>query len=114
VSYKRTTKSLAEIGHELDGAYLVETSIRAEGGHLRITSKLIRVSDQVQIWSASYDSEPSSMLAFQRELSAAIAEQVHLHLSPARLSALAPAIRRARELDPLLAHTPGALLASGV
>ena len=89
MSYKRATKSLAEIGHELDAAYLIESSIRAEGGHLRITSKLIRVSDQVQIWSASYDSEPNSMLAFQRELSAAIAEQVHLHLSPDRLSALA-------------------------
>jgi DNA-binding winged helix-turn-helix (wHTH) protein len=89
MSYKRTTISLAEIGRELSAAYLIESSIRAEGGHLRITSKLIRVSDQVQIWSASYDSEPNSMLAFQRELSAAIAEQVHLHVSPDRLSALA-------------------------
>ncbi len=89
MTYKRTTKSLAEIGRELRAAYLIESSIRAEGGRLRITSKLIRVSDQVQIWSASYDSEPSSMLAFQRELSAAIAAQVHLRLSPDRLSALA-------------------------
>jgi DNA-binding winged helix-turn-helix (wHTH) protein/tetratricopeptide (TPR) repeat protein len=89
MSYKRTTKSLAKIGRELAAAFLIESSIRAEGGHLRITSKLIRVSDQVQIWSASYDSEPSSMLAFQRELSAAIAEQVHLRLSPDRLNALA-------------------------
>src|SRR5580704_3070411 len=89
LSYKRTTKSLAKIGRELAAAFLVESSIRAEGGLLRITSRLIRVSDQVQIWSASYDSEPSSMLAFQRELSAAIAEQVHLRLSPDRLSALA-------------------------
>jgi DNA-binding winged helix-turn-helix (wHTH) protein/tetratricopeptide (TPR) repeat protein len=89
MSYKRTTKSLAEIGRELDAAYLIESSIRAEGGRLRITSKLIRVSDQVQIWSASYDSEPSSLLTFQRELSAAIAKQVHLRLSPDRLNALA-------------------------
>ncbi len=89
MAYKRTTKSVAEIGRDLAAAYLIEGSIRAEGGRLRITSKLIRVSDQVQIWSASYDSEPSSMLAFQRELSAAIAEQVHVHLSPDRLSALA-------------------------
>lgn len=89
MSYKRTTKSLAEIGRELDAAYLIESSMRAEGGRLRITSKLIRVSDQVQIWSASYDSEPSSMLTFQRELSAAIAKQVHLRLSPDRLNALA-------------------------
>jgi DNA-binding winged helix-turn-helix (wHTH) protein/tetratricopeptide (TPR) repeat protein len=88
MSYKRTTKSLAEIGKELNATYLVESSLRAEGDRLRITSKLIRVQDQIQIWSASYDSEPGSMLALQRELSTAIAEQVRLTLSPERLRAL--------------------------
>ncbi len=88
MTYKRSTKSLAEIGKELDAAYLVESSLRAEGLHLRITSKLIRVRDQLQIWSASYDSEPGSMLALQRELSKAIAEQIRLTLSPERLRAL--------------------------
>lgn len=89
MSYKRTTKPVAEIGRELDAGYVVESSIRAEGARLRITSKLIRVRDQVQVWAASYDSEPSRMLAFQRELSAVIAEQVRLRLSPERLTALA-------------------------
>jgi DNA-binding winged helix-turn-helix (wHTH) protein/Flp pilus assembly protein TadD len=89
MSYKRTTKTLAEIGRELDASYLIESSLRAEGDRLRITSKLIRVRDQLQIWSASYDSEPSSLLTFQRELGTAIAEQVRLRLSPARLNALA-------------------------
>ena len=89
MSYKRTAKTLAEIGRELDASYLIESSLRAEGDRLRITSKLIRVRDQLQIWSASYDSEPSSLLTFQRELGTAIAEQVRLRLSPARLHALA-------------------------
>jgi TolB-like protein len=89
VAYKRSTKSLPEIGKELDASYLVESSLRAEGVHLRITSKLIRVRDQLQLWSASYDSEPDSMLALQRELSKAIAEQIRLTLSPERLRALA-------------------------
>jgi DNA-binding winged helix-turn-helix (wHTH) protein/tetratricopeptide (TPR) repeat protein len=80
MSYKRTTKTLAEIGRELDASYLIESSLRAEGDRLRITSKLIRVRDQLQIWSASYDSEPSSLLTFQRDW---------LRLSPARLNALA-------------------------
>jgi DNA-binding winged helix-turn-helix (wHTH) protein/Tfp pilus assembly protein PilF len=88
MSYKRTTKTLADIGRELDASYLIESSLRAEGPRLRITSKLIRVPDQLQIWSASFDSEPSSLLAFQRDLSIAIAEQVRLRLSPARLTAL--------------------------
>ena len=61
---------------------MVESSVRAEGARLRITSRLIRVRDQVQVWAASYDSEPSSMLAFQRELGTAIAEQIRLRLSP--------------------------------
>jgi DNA-binding winged helix-turn-helix (wHTH) protein len=47
--YKRTTKTLAEIGRELDATHLVESSLRAEGGRLRITSKLIRAKDQVHL-----------------------------------------------------------------
>ena len=86
--YKRTTKSLAEIGRELGADYLVESSIRAEGQRLRITSKLIRAHDQLQVWSASYDREPISILGLQRELSTAIAEQIRLRLSPDRLSGL--------------------------
>src|SRR5438874_1171031 len=96
-AYKRTTKSLAEIGRELDAAYLVESSVRAEGERLRIRSNLIRARDQVQIWSASYDSEPSSILEFQCKLSTAIAEQIHLRLSPERLTALARRLTRNAE-----------------
>jgi tetratricopeptide (TPR) repeat protein len=43
----------------------------------------------MQIWSDSYDRAASSLLAVQRELSTAIAQQVRLRLSPERLSALA-------------------------
>jgi TolB-like protein/DNA-binding winged helix-turn-helix (wHTH) protein/tetratricopeptide (TPR) repeat protein len=88
MSYKGTKKSLATIGRELGVDYLVESSIRAEGTRLRITSKLIRVSDQTQIWTESYDREPSSMLGLQQELSTAIAGQVRLRLSPERREAL--------------------------
>jgi TolB-like protein/Flp pilus assembly protein TadD len=89
MAYKRTTKTVAEIGRELDATYLIESSLRAEGERLRITCKLIRVRDQVQVWSESYDSEPRSLLTFQRELSGAISQQVRLRLSPDRLYGLA-------------------------
>ena len=87
--YKGTTKSIAEIGRELRADYLVESSIRGESGRLRITSRLIRVRDQSQVWSESYDREPISMLGLQRGVSTAIAEQIRLRISPERLSALA-------------------------
>ncbi|MDH4063665.1 MAG: winged helix-turn-helix domain-containing protein [Acidobacteriota bacterium] len=87
--YKGTTKSAAEIGRELGADYLVESSVRAEDSRLRVTSTLVRVRDQVQVWSQSYDREPTSVLGLQRELSRAIAEQVRLRLSPGRLEAMA-------------------------
>jgi tetratricopeptide (TPR) repeat protein len=46
------------------------------------------VRDQVQLWSQSYNRAPTSMLGFQQELSAALAEQIQFRLSPDRLNAL--------------------------
>ena len=87
-AYRRTTKTLAEIGRELGAQYLVESSIRSEGGRLRITSKLIRAADQAQVWSAAFDNEPGSLLELQRELCRVLATQIHLKLSPQWLDAI--------------------------
>jgi TolB-like protein/DNA-binding winged helix-turn-helix (wHTH) protein/Tfp pilus assembly protein PilF len=89
LAYKGTRKSLADIGRELGADYLVEGSIRTEGKQLRITCRLVRVRDQRQVWSASYDREPTSVIGLQRELSTAICGQIRLRLSPERLDALA-------------------------
>ncbi len=94
MAYKRTKKSLAEVGRELGAGLLLESSVRGEGKRLRITSRLIRVNDQVQIWSESFDRAPESMLEFQCELSRAIVRGVRLRLSPERVDALA--IRQTR------------------
>ena len=87
--YKGGNKNLATIGRELGATYVVENTLRGENELLRITSRLIRTRDQTQLWAASYDSEPGSILAFQRELSVTIAEEIRLRLSPERLTALA-------------------------
>ena len=80
--YKGTTKTAVEIGQELSVDYLVESTIRAEGGRLRVTATLIRVRDQEHVWSQSYEREPTSLLGLQQELSTAIAEQIRVRLSP--------------------------------
>ncbi len=89
LAYKHTRKSLAEIGRELSADYLMEGSIRAEGTGLRITSRLVRVRDQTQVWSAPFEPQRTSVLGLQKEISTAIAEQIQLRLSPERLDALA-------------------------
>jgi TolB-like protein/DNA-binding winged helix-turn-helix (wHTH) protein/Flp pilus assembly protein TadD len=86
--YRGTTKTAAEIGQELSVDYLVEGSIREEGGQVRVTAKLIRVRDQEYVWSKSYERAHSSLLGLQQELSLAIAEQIRLRLSPDRANVL--------------------------
>lgn len=87
-AYRKTTKALTDIGRELGAQYLVESSIRSEGGRLRITSKLIRAADRAQVWSATFDNEPRSLLELQRELCGVLATQIHLTLSPQWLDAI--------------------------
>ena len=97
MSYKGSAKGIDEIGRELSVDYLVASSIRAEGGRLRVTAKLIRVRDQEHVWSRSYDREPTSLLGLQQELSTAIAEQIRFRLSSERVDALAR--RQTRSAD---------------
>ena len=56
---------------------------------MRVTATLIRVRDQEHVWSQSYEREPTTLLGLQQELSTAIASQIRLRLSPARVNALA-------------------------
>jgi TolB-like protein/DNA-binding winged helix-turn-helix (wHTH) protein/Tfp pilus assembly protein PilF len=89
LAYRGTTKSLTEIGRELQATHLVESSLRTDGTRVRLTTRLVRAADQVQLWSQSFDREPSRMLDMQQELSRAVVEQIRLRVTPARATALA-------------------------
>ncbi len=78
----RSGLSTADIGRELGVDFVVSSSLRAEQSKIRVTSRLLRVSDSAEIWTATFDRELTSTLGLQRELSIAIAEQVRLRLSP--------------------------------
>lgn len=79
--YKGSSKTVSEIGRELSVDYLVESSIRAEGTRMRVTTTLIRVTDQEHIWSQSYERELKSLLGLEQELSTAIAHQIRFRLA---------------------------------
>jgi DNA-binding winged helix-turn-helix (wHTH) protein/cytochrome c-type biogenesis protein CcmH/NrfG len=88
IAYKPLGVSAARAGHDLGATYVVEGSLRREGGHARVTATLVRTGDQASIWTASFDSEPTSVLEFQRELANVIAQQVRLRLDERRLAVL--------------------------
>jgi len=80
-AYKGTNKTIAQIGHELGVDYVLEGSVRREGGVARISAQLIRVKDQVHLWAHNYDRETGGLLALQNELGRAIAQQVQVKLT---------------------------------
>ncbi len=94
--YKRTRKSIAEIGPELGVDYVLEGTVRREENRVRITAQLIRVKDQIHLWAQNYDRELGSVLSVQSELGIAIAQQVQLRLTSQEKLQLA----NSREPDP--------------
>jgi TolB-like protein/DNA-binding winged helix-turn-helix (wHTH) protein/Flp pilus assembly protein TadD len=82
MQYEGTKKSARQIGQELGADYILENSIRHQGGRLRITAQLVRTADQTHVWAENYDREVSDLLPLEREVTAGIAEQVHLKLLP--------------------------------
>ena len=81
-AYKHTNKTISQIGQELGVDYVLEGSVRREGGAGRISAQLIRVSDQAHLWAHTYEREAGGLLALQNELGRAIAQQVQVKLAP--------------------------------
>lgn len=77
-----SSDALVRMRRDLDIDFGVLSSLRLDGSLIRVTSRLIRVSDGEQVWSASFDRQLTNVLGIQRELSIAIAEQVRQTLSP--------------------------------
>ena len=80
-TYKHTTKTISQIGQELGVDYVLEGSVRREGGVVRISAQLIRVNDQSHLWAHTYEREQGGLLAIQNELGRAIAQNVQVKLT---------------------------------
>ncbi len=96
MAYKHTNKTVSQIGRELGVDYILEGSVRRDGGRARVSAQLIRVSDQTHLWAQNYDRELHDLLSIENELGKAIAQQVQGNLTPARQNALA----RLKSVDP--------------
>jgi TolB-like protein/DNA-binding winged helix-turn-helix (wHTH) protein len=84
MAYKHTGKTVSQIGRELGVDYILEGSVRREGGKARVSAQLIRVSDQTHLWAENYDRELEDMLDVQNDLARSIAERVSANLTPQR------------------------------
>lgn len=84
IQYKGSDKSLNQIGKELGVNYVLEGSIRwakTDGRpRVRITPRLIRVSDDRNMWADNYEREMMEVFAVQEDIATKIASQLDLTL----------------------------------
>ncbi len=80
--YKKSTKSVIEIGRELGVDYVIEGSVRRSANQVRIGVQLVRVSDQTQIWGEAYHRTLADMLSLQSDIASQIARSLAVELLP--------------------------------
>ena len=87
MSFRNTTKPLAEIARELNVDAVVEGSVLRSGDTVRITAQLIAAPADRHVWAQGYEGDIRDVLKLQGKVASAIAEQVRAVLNPRGLSA---------------------------
>jgi adenylate cyclase len=80
-AFKGKNEDVRSIATKLGVANLLEGSVRKAGSGLRITAQLIRASDGVHLWSATYDRKLSDIFKVQDEISTTVAKALNAALN---------------------------------
>jgi TolB-like protein len=67
-AYRGQVTDVREIGHALGARYVLEGSVQAESGWLKVTAQLISSASGVHIWAGSYAREEADLFAIQDEI----------------------------------------------
>ncbi len=96
--YAGQKTGLREIGRDLNADYAIESSVRGEGGRVRISARLVKTADQSVAWSETFQSDAAAALETQQEAAAHVTAGVVRTLFPGA-TAKTPA-REARQAEP--------------
>jgi Tfp pilus assembly protein PilF len=80
--YKGSQKLLPEIANELGVEYVVEGSIARSGELVRLNAQVIRADPETTLWSNAFERRAEEVLALESSFAAAVAEAIHVQLSP--------------------------------
>jgi TolB-like protein/DNA-binding winged helix-turn-helix (wHTH) protein len=85
-SLRDTSQGPQAVGHALGVGAILEGSVRQSADRVRITARLIDVSDGSDIWSESYDRTMTDLFALQDDVASAIIDALRIQIGayPAR------------------------------
>jgi TolB-like protein len=94
--YKKTDKSLPDIGRELGVDVVVDGSALMVGGQVKIMAQLIDARTDRNLWARDYQREYRDILNLHREVALAISREIQIMITPEEQIRLA----QARSVDP--------------
>jgi adenylate cyclase len=78
--FRGTTKSVGEIGKELNSGTVLEGSVRKAADRLRVTAQLIDTSSEEHLWVQNYDRQLEDVFAIQTEVAQNVADALKTRL----------------------------------
>ncbi len=89
LAYRDKQVTPAQIGQQLNAAYVLAGSLRRSGNRLRINAQLVDTHTDFPLWSERYDRQMEDVFEVQDEIARKIAEALRITLSPQEEAALA-------------------------
>jgi TolB-like protein/cytochrome c-type biogenesis protein CcmH/NrfG len=89
--FKGKNLDIADIGHQLNVANVLEGSVRKNGTRLRITAQLINSASGFHLWSQTFEGDAGDVFKVQDDIATAIADVLQAKLI-GRSGALKPAV----------------------
>jgi hypothetical protein len=86
--YKGARRPLPVIARELNVDAIVEGTVIRSGDQVRITAQLIQAATDKHLWAESYQGDVRNMLALQKQVARAIADQIRIELTPSEQAVL--------------------------
>ncbi|HEX8925299.1 MAG TPA: protein kinase, partial [Terriglobales bacterium] len=81
--------TVGQVAQQLAAMYVLEGSLRRDGGRLRITAKLVATRSGHCLWAERYDRQMEDVFAIQDEIATKIAQQLQVVLSESEKKAIA-------------------------
>ncbi len=89
LAYRDKQVTPAQIGQQLNAAFVLGGSLRRAGSRLRINTQLVDTRTDFPLWSERYDREMKDVFEVQDEIARKIAEALRITLTPQEQAAIA-------------------------
>lgn len=83
-AFKGKPVNVQDVARQLNVDYILEGSVLREGSRLRINTRLVRVRDDLPMWSNEFDQELTDIFAIQDDISRGIVNNLRLKFGRGR------------------------------